>query len=184
MSDARTVYDPGQRAFHWSMAAIIFVALGLGVWAHTMVPGTPLRMQLLFVHKSLGMLALAMLPLRAAWRFVRGEPAWRAPLAPHVRIASHLAHGALYLLMAALPIAGYISSGAGGHDLPFFGLFHWPLVVPVDKALSKSADAAHYWLAWAAAFVIALHLAAVAWHRWVRRDETLARMMPERAAAR
>ncbi|HMN71713.1 MAG TPA: cytochrome b [Rhodoblastus sp.] len=176
MSEARHVYDPGQRAFHWLMAAMIFVALGLGVWAHTMAPGTPLRVQLLFFHKSLGMFALALLPLRAVWRLVKGAPPYRAPLAPHVRVASHLAHAALYALMAALPIAGYVSSGAGGHDLPFFGLFHWPLVVSVDKALSKAGDVAHYWLAWAAALVIALHLAAVGWHQWIRRDEVLGRM--------
>lgn len=183
MPAAQYVYDPGQRAFHWLMAAAIFVALGLGVWAHAMAPGTPLRVQLLFIHKSLGMGVLALVPLRAIWRLVNGEPAWRRPLAPHVRIASHLAHAALYALMAALPIAGYVASGAGGHDLPFFGLFQWPLVIPVEKSISKAGDAAHYWLAWAAALAIGLHLAAVVWHRWIRRDEVLSRMIPERSAA-
>ena len=183
MSEVRYVYDAGQRAFHWAMALMILIALPLGVWAHTMVPGTPLRMQLLFVHKSLGLLVLALLPVRAIWRLAKGEPLYRRPLAPHVRIASHLAHGSLYALMAALPIAGYISSGAGGHGLPFFGLFQWPLVVPVDKALSKTGDAAHYWLSWAAAFVIALHIAAVVWHRWIKRDEILSRMIPDKAAS-
>ena len=179
MAETRYVYDPGQRAFHWAMAAMILVAFPLGVWAHSLESGTPLRVQLLFLHKSLGMAALAALPLRAILRLMKGAPDYRAPLAPHVRQASHVAHGLLYALMAALPITGYVMSGAGDHSIPFFGLFNWPLVVPVDKALSKANSAAHYWLAWAGAPVIGLHLAAVVWHRWFKRDEVLARMMPE-----
>lgn len=183
MSEARYVYDSNQRAFHWAMAAMILVAFPLGVWAHSMPSGTPLRVQLLFLHKSIGMAALVLLPLRAMFRLVKGEPAYRAPLAPPVRRASHLAHGLLYVLMAALPVTGYVMSGAGNHDIPFFGLFNWPLVVPVDKALSKINGAAHYWLAWAGAVVIGLHLAAVFWHRWVKRDEVLSRMWREQARA-
>lgn len=176
MLEARYVYDPGLRTFHWAMAALILVAFPLGIWAHSIESGAPLRSQLLFLHKSIGMAALVLLPLRAALRLVTGAPDNRAPLAPSVRLASHIAHGLLYALMAALPITGYVMSGAGNHQIPFFGLFNWPLVVPVDKALSKANAAAHYWLAWAGAAVIGLHLAAVVWHRWIKRDEVLARM--------
>ncbi|MFO1136597.1 MAG: cytochrome b [Rhodoblastus sp.] len=183
MSKARYVYDSDQRALHWAMAAMFLVAFPLGVWAHSLTPGAPLRVQLLFAHKSIGMAVLVMLPLRAMFRLIKGAPAYREPLAPHVRLASHVAHGLLYALMATLPITGYVMSGAGNHEIPFFGLFHWPVVVPVDKALSKINGAAHYWLAWAGALVTGLHLAAVAWHRWIKRDEVLARMWREQPKA-
>lgn len=176
-------YDRGQRAFHWWMAAVILIAFALGVWAHSMPPKTPLRVELLFWHKSLGFAAIALLPFRLVWRAVRGEPVYRAPLAPPVRIASHVAHGALYALMAALPIAGYVASAAGGYPLSFFGLFEWPRAVGIDKDLSKAAGEAHYWLSWAMAAVLALHIAAVAWHRWIKRDEVLARMTGDAPAA-
>jgi cytochrome b561 len=55
-------------------------------------------------------------------------------------------------------------------------LFEWPSLAPQDKALADSAAQAHFWLAWTIGAVLALHLAAVIWHRYVKRDGVLARM--------
>lgn len=183
MARERHNYDRPQRALHWLMAALILIAFPLGIWAHGLEPKTPLRGEILFFHKSFGMFALALFPLRALWRLAKGAPAYRVPLDPHVRMASHAAHGLLYALMIALPISGYVMSAAGNRALPFFGLFQWPRIVPVDVALSAAGNNAHYWLSWATGAVVGLHLLAVIWHRWIRHDEVMARMLPDRRDA-
>lgn len=97
------------------------------------------------------------------------------------RAAAHATHFALYVLMIAMPVSGYINSVAGGHEAPWFGLFDWPVVVPHDKTLAHLGAQAHYWLAWTIGACLLLHLAAVAWHTWIKRDQTLARMWPRGA---
>ena len=67
-------------------------------------------------------------------------------------------------------------SGAGGYSLPWFGLFQWPRLVPRDAALSHLGEMLHDRGAWVLGAVLALHLGAVAWHRFVKRDEVLSRM--------
>jgi cytochrome b561 len=173
-------YDGAQRAFHWAMAAIILPAIVLGTSA-ALMPRGALRGDLLMVHKSLGMTALVLAVLRGAYRLFAGAPPYARPLAPLTQAAAHAAHFALYVLMVALPVAGYLDSAAAGRDVPWFGLFAWPNVAPQDRALEHLAGGAHFWLAWAIGGVLALHFAAVAWHVFVKRDEVFSRMWPSRA---
>ena len=47
----------------WLMAALIFIALPLGVWASEL-PCGEMRSEILFVHKSIGMTVLCLVALR------------------------------------------------------------------------------------------------------------------------
>ncbi len=175
-------YDAAQRAFHWIMAALILLAIAIGVTASLLPPRASPRVELLMLHKSLGMAALLLGLLRLGYRAIAGAPPYAEGLAPLTRAAAHAAHFALYALMIALPVSGYVNSAAGGHEIPWFGLFVWPNVAPQDKALAHLGGQTHFWLAWTIGAFLALHLAAVAWHGWVKRDEIFARMWPARAA--
>jgi cytochrome b561 len=61
------VHHPALRTLHWLMAFVIFVALGLGVWSTQLRDGD-LRSDVLFVHKSFGVAALALIVLRVLVR--------------------------------------------------------------------------------------------------------------------
>ena len=175
-------YDGAQRAFHWVMAAVIVIALALGLTAYFLPESAgALRQEVTFLHKSFGMTALVLGVLRVVYRLIVGAPPYAVALARLTSIASHAAHFALYALMIALPVAGYVNSSAGGHEVPWFGLFDWPSLAPRDRALGHLAAGAHFWLAWTIIGVLALHFAAVAWHALVKRDEVLGRMWPSRA---
>ncbi len=176
-------YDGVQRAFHWLIAALIFVALALGLWAYYVVGEGPAFGQILFIHKSIGMTVLVLAVLRILYRLSVGAPPYAAPLGWLVHKAARAGHFALYLLMVALPIAGYVGSSAGGHDVSWFGLFSFPSLAPHDRGIAHIAGGAHFWFAWALIVVLALHLAAVCWHTFIRRDEVLSRMWPSRSAA-
>ncbi len=173
-------YDATLRVLHWAMAAIILLAIALGVAAALMPRGWP-RPELLMIHKSLGMTALALIVLRVVWRLSVGAPPYSAAVGVLSRIGAHAAHVALYALMIAMPVTGYVSSVAGGHEAPWFGLFEWPALLARNDALAHRASFAHYWLAWAIGAVLALHFAATAWHAWVKRDDIFARMGLARA---
>ena len=134
------------------------------------------RRELLDLHKSLGMTAAVLIVFRLGYRLLRGEPLFRDPPSRAAHLAARAAHGLLYGLMMLMPVTGYVYSGAGGYSLPFFGLFSWPRLVPLDKGLSGLGFRLHEWLGWTLVALIVLHLAAVAWHRWVLRDEVLSRM--------
>ena len=177
-ASVRHTYDPAQRGFHWVMAAIILAAIGLGAWARLLPPGGGIRPQLLDLHKSLGMTALILVVLRLAWRAMRGEPAYRQQPDPLTHTAAQAAHWGLYALMIFMPVTGYVFSGAGGHDVSWFGLFSFPVVVAQDKPTSHLAQSLHYYGAWIIGGVLTLHILAVVWHRWIKRDEVLSRMWP------
>jgi cytochrome b561 len=169
-------YRGAQRLLHWTMAFVIICALGLGLYCSYLQPGIPERRFLLDIHKSFGMTALVLIVLRIPVRAVYGEPSWRSPPSWHIRIASHSAHMVLYLLMILMPVTGYMTSGAAGRSLPWFGLFQWPNLMPADRGLSQLAATIHEYGAYAFFVILGLHLMAVAWHRLIKKDEVLSRM--------
>lgn len=182
-------YDRAQRLFHWSMAILIGLAIVIGLYCWTQPPGTSPRRELLDLHKSLGTTAGALILFRIGYRLWRGEPPYRRPLPNAVHLAAKVGHLALYGLMISMPVSGYLDSAAGGYSLPWFGLFSWPRLVGLDKALSHKAAEVHEIGAWLLLAVLAIHVGAVAWHAWVVRDEVPSRMIaslpaPEAASER
>jgi cytochrome b561 len=164
-----------QRWLHWTMAVLIFAAIGLGVASAYLPVGQQPRKGLLELHKSIGFTILALLIVRIAWRLVAGEPAYRQPLGRLTRLASQAGHAGLYLMMISMPVTGYMFSAAGGYSLPWFGLFQWPRLLHRDASLSDWGELLHDRGAWIISAIILVHLAAVAFH-WLRRDEVLSRM--------
>ena len=172
-------YDTMSRWLHWTTAALILIALPIGLYCSFLVPGTPVRRALLEIHKSLGMTALVIIALRVLYRLVVAAPPYARPLGRMVHLAARFAHLALYAMILFMPLTGYLFSAAGGFSLPWFGLFQWPRLLPHDEHLAALGQALHSWGAYALYALIAAHLGAVAWHRIVK-DEVLARMLPAR----
>jgi cytochrome b561 len=171
-------HHPGLRTIHWLMAALIFVTLPLGVWASLLPGGDGTRIQILFFHKSIGVTILGLIVLRIVWRLIVGVPAYAELLGKLTEIASRAGHFALYALMIAMPVSGYLGSTAGGRAVSWFGLFELPRLVAKDRSLAVAAGWAHLVFAWMLAFALAAHLGAVVWHAMIKRDSVLTRMWP------
>ncbi len=184
LTTPRYRYDPVQRGFHWTMAAMIVIAIALGIVAAYLPPGTSPRRELLDFHKSIGMTVLVLLPLRLIYRLIRGEPAHRTEPDRRTHLAAKTAHWGLYGLMLAMPITGYIYSGAGGYSLPWFGVFTWPRLLSKSETLAHAGFLLHSRIAWVIGGLIVLHVLAVAWHVWIKRDDVLSRMAPDARATR
>ncbi len=159
------------------MATVILVALAIGLYCSYLEHGSAQRQFLMDIHKSLGMTALALLVIRIPIRAAKAEPEWRHQPPLHERLASKIVHLALYALMILMPISGYITSASEGRAVPWFGLFNWPNLLVEDRPLGKMVGVVHHYGGYTFFALLFLHLGAVVWHRVVRRDEVLSRMI-------
>lgn len=172
-------YDAVAMSFHWGMALII-----LGLWAmgHVIgaLPRGPERSELIGLHTTLGGLIFVLTLARLVWRRLRRPPRALPSATPFERMGSALVHAVLYGLMLALPLVGVLMAESGGHAVTLFG-FHVPLLVEPDAALHELFAFEHQMLGWLLAVALLAHVGAALRHHFLRKDDTLRRMLPGRA---
>lgn len=160
---------------HALMALLIFAAFPLG-WVATSLALSPLQLRLYSYHKWVGVTVLALLVPRLAWRAAVPPP----PLPPTVpaweAAAASAGHWLLYLLMAAVPVSGWLMSSALGFTTVYFGRWPLPDLLGRDPALGELLVAVHRVLNYALLAAVVLHVAAALKHHFVDRDGILGRM--------
>jgi cytochrome b561 len=169
-------YTPLAQALHWVTALLAFAILPIA-WVMQVMSRGAQRETLVIVHKSLGVTILALVLMRLLWRAIHPAPAPSGRHGALPRIAAETGHWLLYGVFIVMPVSGYILSAAGGHAVPFFGLFDLP-ALPSDHTLSEAARFVHNTASWAVYALVAAHIGAAAWHVAVFRDGTLERMLP------
>lgn len=172
-----------QRLLHWAMAALILFMIGLGLWM--------VEIENVFdafgwyqLHKSWGFVVFALALVRVIWRWVQPvTPALPRHMPGWERAAAEGGHIALYILLFALPVSGWLMASASPLQDQFglknmvFGLFETPdPFIPGDKALEGTLKSVHAALAWALIFVLAGHVAGALKHHFIARDDVLKRM--------
>lgn len=127
-----------QRRLHWWSAALVLVAFALA-WVMVAVALSALLEKFLLyqVHKSLGLVVLALVLWRLLLRARRGRPAWDADLPRWQARAAGIVHGALYALALAVPVLGYFVAATAPQQVPTLFL----LVIPVPHAVGPDAAA-------------------------------------------
>lgn len=106
------------------------------------------------LHVWIGVAILVLTLVRLALRLTQGAPAPVAGQSPLVTLASGLLHGALYLLLLAVPAAGMLA---------WFGA--------IDSA--TEAHEVLFNIAWV---LVAGHIAMALYHQFVMKDNLMARM--------
>ena len=160
------------RGLHWLMAVLILLQATVG-WIAQEMERTPARVDAMTLHKSLGVTLLMLLLLRLAWRWTHpaplppdGSSAWEIRLA-------RLAHGALYLLMAAIPLSGWLAASAYVVPWKFWWVVGLPRIVSPDKATYELSSEIHETLVSVFLAILAVHVLAALWHHLVKRDQVL-----------
>jgi cytochrome b561 len=174
-----TEYDPLLRRIHWATAILFITAMLIGFYCGLQEPGTSPRRELLEVHKSLGVTLFLLAILRVMVRVATMAPPEPSSLGPLVRLVARLNHLALYAVLFAMPVTGYMFSSAGGYSLRYFWIFSWPRLFAGNKAVEHAGEFAHGLLAYLVYAAVALHIGATFWHVLVKKDETLSRMWPK-----
>ena len=170
---------------HWSILALIAWLAWLGL---TMVdmPPTPAKISAYALHKSLGLTLLALVTVRLAWRLLAGAPK-PVPGTPtwQERIAS-ITHWALYALMFAIPVSGWVFNSASGYPLQWFRKFNLPAIAAPGEQLAAVSAQVHEYGFWLLLALVLAHAGAAVYHHFFQGDDTLRRMLPAlpRRAAR
>lgn len=162
---------------HWLIALLIGVQAILGV-SGVALPLGMAKLATLARHKSLGITLLALVLVRLLWRVVNPRPALPENLKPYERALARATHAALYALLIALPVSGWLMSAARGFPVSWFNLVQLPNLVSRNLALYHLLVRVHVALAITLALALALHVAAALKHHFVLHDDTLRRMVP------
>lgn len=170
-------YPSLMRWMHWTMGLLIVIVLAIGLLMGRVEPG-PVMNKLFDLHRSLGLIALGLIILRAWLR-------WRGPLPPDVpgmppvqTLVVKIVHLGFYGILLALPVLGWLGSSAYGAPVIFFGQFTLPALVGPDKALAAQLFFLHEVGAFTLIGLIILHVLGVLYHQFVLRDGLLHRMGP------
>ena len=170
------------RAFHWILGLTILGMLAFGWWMNH-IPARPDRFFYRSIHADIGYLLLVLTALRLIWRAINPTPALPADTPTWQRIAAWISHSALYLVTIIVIMLGWAHSGARvqGDYGSFFGLFHVPQFTSPDKATADAFEDRHIFMAYVLLALIVIHLAAAAWHHFIKRDRVSARMVDGQA---
>jgi cytochrome b561 len=163
------------RFFHW---AIVLMLIGQFIMAE-LAEDLPLGMEkiaLLARHKSVGITILLLAVLRLGWRALNPTP--RAPAgAPWEHALARGAHVALYGLLFAMPLSGWMMSSAKNYPVSWFNLLPLPNLVPVSESIYEFMHETHEVLATTLIIVAAAHVLGALRHHFIKRDDVLKRML-------
>jgi cytochrome b561 len=164
---------------HW-LTLLLFVAVyGTIEFRELFEKGSDPREMLKTWHFMLGMLVFVLVWLRLAARLSGPTPAIQPEPAGLQQLSSKLLHLALYVLMIGMPLTGWLMLSAAGKPIPFFGL-ELPALIGENKGLAKQIKELHEVMGTTGYFLIGLHAVAALYHHYIKRDNTLTRMLPER----
>ena len=166
-------------ALHWAIALLIIGMLWLGFSLEDIRRNTPARAFYVNLHKSFGILVLALVLVRFAWRATHRPPPLPAQMPRWESTAAVWSHRLLYLCMVLQPLSGYLGSSFNRFGIKFFGIplpnWGWE-----DKALRTVFNEIHGVVAVVLVTLIAVHVLAALKHLFIDRDQVFQRMLPLR----
>src|SRR5262245_18517047 len=154
---------------HWAIVVLIILQFVLGYRAHW---ATGLKkLSTVVPHKSWGITILALAVIRLVWRLANPTPLLPNNLKPWERMAAHVTHYGLYILIFAMPLTGWIASSARGFSVSWAGIVQLPnFVASGNRPLYDSLMTVHYWLSWTLVAIATLHIVAALKHHVVLKD--------------
>jgi cytochrome b561 len=171
----RLQYGTTAKVLHWLVVALLLAQYLIG-WLmpdiHRGPPGAPM-----IFHISVGMTILVLIVIRFGWRLTHpvapesSLPAWQ-------RLSSEVVHWALYVLVLATTITGWLFASFRGWGVSFFYLVPIPMLASNNPAAGKVIDGWHQAMEWSLLVVIGIHAAAGLAHIFIYRDRIMQRMLP------
>ena len=173
-ADVERTYNPVAKILHWSIALLIVLQLGIGWTMPEIHKGTRPDGEIGW-HLRVGVLIVLLVAARVVWRAVRPPLGTDSDHSGMRRLAS-ATHILLYLLMIIVPLLGWANAGSRDWAVGI-GPLQLPRLVPVGSKLGHGMGDIHGDLAVVLAVMIGLHVAAALYHQFIRKDDTLRRMM-------
>ncbi len=170
---------------HWLIALGVIFMLFWGRYMTDLPKGSFERLEAFQFHYSIGLSILVLSALRLVWRFINPAPPLIETMKNYEKILAKTTHYLFYILLLALPLAGWASVSTSSLDAPiiFFDLFQWPWLPGVHgienrEIINKVFKEMHVALGWVMLGLVVLHFLAVIRHTLILKDGTLKRMWP------
>jgi cytochrome b561 len=170
-------YTSTAKTLHWLMAALLFGLLALGFYMSDL-PLSPDKLKLYSWHKWAGVTAFLLLAFRLLWRVTHRPPALPDSMPKLMQFAAHAGHLALYGLMIAIPLSGWLMSSAKGFQTVYFGVLPIPDLLDKNKELGDLLETVHESLNFLFIAVLLGHIGAALKHHFIDKDDILTRMIP------
>lgn len=169
-----TAYTPLAKVLHWALAVLIIGMTGLG-WFMMSIEDEPGSDWYFNLHKSIGVLIVALVLLRLLWRLTHTPTPLPASIASWQVMASKAGHGLLYLAMLAMPFFGIVGTLLSKDETLLFGIA-LPRMAAPNHDLGEIFFEAHSITAWIFVALIALHALAGLKHLVMDKDGVFQRM--------
>jgi len=174
LMNAADRYGNVAKFFHW---LIFFLLLGMLVFGYFMddLPKA-YKAQAYNWHKLTGLTVLSLMLLRLFWKLVNPKPELPFKVGFLEKLAEHSVHGLLYVVVIAMPLAGWIGSSAAG-KFPHVGAMELALPIEQSKAVVELAFELHELIAIVIMVLVGLHVLAALYHHYILKDNVLKRML-------
>jgi cytochrome b561 len=174
-------YSLTARRFHWWIAGAVILMLVLGeamtYRGNTLNVWDATTNNLYSAHKLIGFVVLLVMLARLFYRLRNGAPPDEPTLEWWQKAGSHVTHWALYALLIAMPLGGWI----GVQLYPsreIFGLFSLPAFLSPNQPLAETVLKLHGIGAKLIVLLLFAHIGAAIFHHFIRKDGVLRRMWP------
>ena len=163
--------------FHWLSALVIVGLFILGLWMVDLTYYDDWYRTAPDIHRSIGMLLLFATLMRWLWRRFNTLPDDLQNHKPWELQAAHYAHMAMYILLFAILVSGYLISTADGRSVQIFNWFEIPASLHGIKNQEDIAGEIHFVLSVSLIILAVIHAAGALKHHFIDRDNTLKRIL-------
>jgi cytochrome b561 len=167
-------------SLHWLMLLLLIGVYSCIELREVYPKGSETREALKTWHFVLGLTVFLLVWLRLAMAIIQQKPLIKPLPERWQQLMARLSHGALYLLMIGMPIAGWLVLSGEGKVIPFYGL-SLPALMTENKQSAEYIENIHKTVGSYAYYLIALHAIAVLYHHYIKMDNTLIRMLPKQS---
>ena len=128
-SHSRRGYSAAQKWLHWGMALLVAILAAVGLTMTRLGEGT-VTGALYELHKSIGLIVLALVTARMAVRLARGVPPPEPGVPAWQQRAARASHYGLYGLLVLVPLAGWTATSSCCGPVNLF--WSVPMTLPVS----------------------------------------------------
>jgi len=175
MKNTENSYGIVAKSFHWILFLMLTFSIVAGNFLASMPKGVE-KLQAAGMHKSFGLVILALVLLRLGWRLVNIQPKDSEGTPAVQSLMAHAMHWVLYALMFAQPLSGILMSQAAGFPVSLFGVFELPVLLDKDPSLAQLFRGAHGTVWILLVLAVVGHAGAALHHHFIKKDDVLKRM--------
>lgn len=170
-------WGSASQSLHWLIVALMCLQVALAL-IFKQLPRGPMLHALIGYHRSIGITIFSLAVIRLFWRWANPVPALPTTLKPYERVLARFTHAALYVVLFAMPLDGWIGSWAHGTPVRWFDVLTVPAPVGKNPSLSNVMWDIHYALAMSLGVIVTVHIAGALKHHFFLKDDVLRRMLP------